>query len=287
MGSLFWQGFHRRKENDRRSRLDLLAEELQRGQMALRDAAETRSQARFEDERATRARLAERMGYLDRMKVLGRDTQPFGQLLGKYPGSGAAPDVTRAHELDDLLARRPEAATEQPPVSVPWAPGQQPTYGEERGRAIASAYEKFGSAAEAQRKAGDALKERLAGARGPKTTSLDIQLRGVAAKKKQAQALIAGVYMDDDGFVKQITDPEARQAAIAQGRAMLAQAEAEEARVRAGYQGAGAVPPADLGPRAMYQQLEALGLEADEIAAQLGATFSDEELRADGFEIGD
>lgn len=287
MTSPFWTEFHRAREGRRQSRLDVLQEDMNRGQMALREAADRRAELALRERQQNAETLRERLGYLDRMKVLGRETQPFATLLGKYPESGASPFTGKAYELDELLAREPEKAEERTPLAVPWAEGQQPTFREERHRNIDSAYERFGGAAEAQRKAAAALKERLVGAKTPKTTALDIQLRAVEAKAKQADLAERGLYMDPNGMVKEILDPEERRRAAAQAPRMRAQAIAERQRLIQAYQQAGATSPVQMGPSAMYQQLQEQGMEEAEIARQLGSMFSDQELQADGFEIGD
>lgn len=290
MGSPFWQGFDRSREDRRRSRLDLLNEEFMRGRMSMQDAASRRADM-LAKERTENARLLrERMGALDRMKVLERDTAPFQGLLGKYPESGAAADVTEAHRLNDLLARDPASSGRpamEDPAMLPGAEGPRvPTNTEKREGAITGAYDKFGGAKAAQQKALDALKTRLAGMKGgsPFTRDLDIKLRAVEAKKKQAQALIAGQQLMPNGMVVDIMDPGARAKAKAQGTAMLRQAHMEEIQLNRSYGARTGLASPDMGPAAVAAQLSEQGMDADQIAEQLETMFSPEELGLSGQE---
>lgn len=290
--SAFWTMFERGRGNARQNRRDLLEEQMLRGQMALRESADARAKVLAEERTESARALRERMGYLDRMAVLKRDTEPFKALLPKYPGAGASPYVGEANRYDDLLAREPGRAEERTPLvrdgqlTGPWAPDQTPTLREDRQRNIDTAYDRFGGAQAAREKALEAFRERLAGAKPARTPALDIQYRDINALRGRADRLEQGEVWDDakKAFVRQMFSPEQVAANRKTVAAWRRQADAMEARVRAAYGQAGAVAPAAARPGVVAAELQQQGLGADEIAAQLEALFSREELDAFGLE---
>ncbi|MGE5617415.1 MAG: hypothetical protein ACM3UX_00610 [Candidatus Woesearchaeota archaeon] len=194
----FSRGFNDTMARRRQSRMDLLAEELSRGKLALQQAAARRMDAVTEDRLATGSTLRDRLGYTDRYRALNPDVAPFPKLLGQFPEAGASPYTTRATGLTEQLARHPELTDQRTPlvegdqISGPWEPGQQPTYGEERGRNIDAAYDKFGEAMKARLEAQAKLKRDLMKPGSPYMKDLEEQRRSISARRKQAQALISG-----------------------------------------------------------------------------------------------